>query len=120
MVTEPALPRSGSTEIGRSRNLTFVLCLVATVLGFASMVQSAAAVIVGWLGATPERLGIVVRFGLAGLTPTAAAIAAWLVGGQEPDRTVRVFRTAVVTLIAEVLVLGWFAAHGFSLNGPWL
>ncbi len=104
--------------MGTSRNLTFVLCVVATLLGFALMVQSAVAVTIGLVGATLQKLSIVVRFGLAGLTPAAAAIAAWLVGAEEPDRNVRVFRTAVVTLIVEVLLLSWLAAHGFSLNAP--
>ena len=105
--------------MGATRYSTVVLCLIALLLGFALMVQCAMVVISG-LVVSDENHGPVVRFGLAGLAPIGAALAAWLIGAQELDRNARVLRTAVVTLIAEVVLLSWLAAHGIPLTMHWI
>lgn len=50
-----------------------------------------------------------------------SAVGAWLSGSQEPDRRVRAFKTIVITLLVEAVVIAWLSTQGVhALNVEWV
>jgi hypothetical protein len=97
------------------------LCLLAALLAFVLMVQCSIGVIVAVLVSSPASLGRALTFGIAGLAPIGGALAAWLLGAQEPERRTRIFKAVVITLVIEAVVIMWLSAQGIhALNGQWV
>jgi hypothetical protein len=107
--------------VSSTRYPSLILGLIAGLLGFALMVQCSIGVIVELLLSSPGSLGRALPFGIAGIAPGGAALGAWLLGAHEPERRVRTFKTLVITLIVEAVVIGWLSRQGVhALNVQWV
>lgn len=118
---QPGLPDLGPSGASTTRYPTLLLCLIAGLIAFALMVQSAIGVIVELLVDSPGNLGRALALAIAGLAPVVAAFGAWRLGAQEPERKDRTFKTVAITLVVEAVVIWWFSAQGVhALNVQWV
>lgn len=118
---QPSLPEAGPSGISSTRYLTLVFGLIAVVLGFALMVQCAIGVIVELVLSSHGSLARALPFVIAGLAPGGAGILAWRLSAQEPEQKVRTFKTVIITLVVEAVVIGWLSRQGLhALNLEWV
>lgn len=116
-MVQSGLPEGASA----TRYPTLLLGLIAGVLGFVLMVQCAIGVMVTLVVSSPPRLGKALTYLVVGLAPLAAALGAWLFGDQEPEQRVRAFKTVVITLAIEAVVIVWLSTQGVNaVNVEWV